>query len=741
MNRDGLARASVLVAALLFGGGAWGESAAVAEGTPGYAGAAVCAACHAEEHEGWSRSHHARAMEPATQATVLGDFDDVRFEYAGKSTRFFRRDGRFMVETEGPDGKPTEYVIDYTFGYQPLQQYLIAFPGGRYQSLSIAWDSRPAAEGGQRWFHLYPDEAITAGDPLHWTGPYQLWNSRCADCHSTALERGFDPQKASYDTRWAEINVGCEACHGPGAEHVRRARERQTGGLAIDPGRRGHWRFVGQAPIASLEGESTIDRQLAVCAPCHSRRTNIADVGPAPPYLDAHVPALLEPGLYHADGQILDEVYVYGSFLQSRMYQRGVVCVDCHEPHTMSLRAEGNGVCAQCHRPEVYDVASHHRHRPGGAGAQCADCHMPARTYMVVDPRRDHSFRIPDPWLSIEAGVPNACVSCHEDKDAAWAVARFDDWAIERRVDSPAAQLARSRGADVTAIRATRTLAAGPFASMQRATALAGLQAVSEKDLDILAKGLRDPDPLVRLGAVRAFGSVAPEYARAMVWPLLRDPRKAVRFEALRILISVPASELGEAQRVERAEVREEYVRAQRASDGLAAGALNLAALYAAEGRLEEAEKAYRDALAREPALVPAWLNLADLYRVRGMEREAGKALERALAVAPESAAAHHALGLHLVRTARRDEAMAELERAYDLEPSNARYAYVLAIALQSAGQTRKAMRVAEKLSVEQPANLEALQLLLSLNQEEGRVEQVADILNRIQSLKKVLME
>ncbi|MCP4250922.1 MAG: hypothetical protein GY778_28120, partial [bacterium] len=129
-----------------------------------YVGRGVCAECHAKQTDGWRGSHHDLAMQEVNEQTVLGDFDDASFSYAGTTTTFTRRDGAFIVRTDGPDGELTDFPVAYVFGVVPLQQYLIAFPDGRYQALSIVWDTRPAAEGGGRWVHLYPSEATDHRD-------------------------------------------------------------------------------------------------------------------------------------------------------------------------------------------------------------------------------------------------------------------------------------------------------------------------------------------------------------------------------------------------------------------------------------------------------------------------------------------------------------------------------------------------------------------------------------------------
>ncbi|MDX1380394.1 MAG: multiheme c-type cytochrome [Xanthomonadales bacterium] len=228
--------------------------------TPPYAGTQSCAGCHEPEYAAWKTSHHYQAMRPATDETVLGDFGDTTFEYGNVTSRFFRRDGKFLVETDGPDGKLQEFEIAYTFGFEPLQQYLVPFPDGRYQALNVVWDTRPAAAGGQRWVHLYSEDeggAIGHDDRLHWTGSFQNWNARCAVCHSTGLEKNFAAAANRYRTEWQEIDVACEACHGPGAAHVQWAESDRAGdpdphkGFAFSLTDRGSFGPPAPAPASS----------------------------------------------------------------------------------------------------------------------------------------------------------------------------------------------------------------------------------------------------------------------------------------------------------------------------------------------------------------------------------------------------------------------------------------------------------------------------------------------------------
>jgi predicted CXXCH cytochrome family protein len=699
-----------------------------------HVGAAACAICHAPEHRDWLGSHHARAMQLAGEATVRAPFAGESAAHFGRESRFFRRDGRFLALTDGPDGRTTEFEVTHTFGVAPLQQYLVPFPGGRLQPLPWAWDTRPAAQGGQRWFHLYPDENITHSDPLHWTARIQTWNLQCATCHSTDLRKGFDRHANGYATTAATIGVSCEACHGAGARHVAWARgqgrpeDAVTKGLAVHyppNGGAGRWVMEPGGGTARWEGPPRATPVLEVCAPCHSRRREISpERAPGQAFLDGYAPALLDAGLYHADGAMLDEVFEWGSFVQSRMFRAGVVCTDCHRPHSARLRAEGNALCLQCHAAESFDTAAHHRHAQGSTGAQCMACHMPQRTYMVVHARRDHSLRVPRPDLSAELGTPDACTDCHRDRDAAWASARVAAWHGEGRRREPhwGATLAAGRAAQRGAGERLLALAADQGApGIARATALTLLPRNPAPGLlAALASAVRDPDPLVRMAAAGAFGALPPGERALLAAPLLDDPIRAVRLEAVRVLGPVPAAALAPVQREALARAMTEYVAAARHNADQPEPLANLGSLYAEQGRPAEAEAEYRAALRVDAAYAAAHFGLAEVLRRAGRESEAEAVLRGGIAAAPEAAALHHGLGLSLVRQRRLGEALAALARAVELDPGNMRFAYVHGVALNSAGRSREAFDALRAALARHPGARDILLLLALIARDQG---------------------
>ncbi len=697
-----------------------------------YVTRAVCAECHESQVEAWTGSHHDQAMQEASEATVLGDFDGARVRHFGVTSKFFRRDGDFYVRTDGPDGEPRDYRIAYTFGVAPLQQYLIALPGGRYQALGLAWDTRPAAAGGQRWFHLYPDRAIPAGDALHWTGRLQNWNSQCAACHSTGLKKGYDPEQDSFATTWSEIDVSCEACHGPGSAHVAWARGaaghtgRGDKGLLVDlGGAAGAWQREAGEATAMWRGPPRNRAEVEVCAPCHARRRSlVADPEPGQTFLDTHMPRLLDAGLYHADGQILDEVYVYGSFLQSRMYRAGVTCSDCHDPHALEPRLEGNALCGQCHDPLVFDTPGHHHHTPGQAGAFCVDCHMPATTYMVIDPRRDHSFRVPRPDLAETLEAPDACTRCHADRAGGWAAESVARWRGDKGPPRShyASALKAGRDGRPDAEALLTALARDPSQpSIARATALSLLPFyLSLAAIEAYRAGLSDADPLVRAAAVRALAPFAPEQRLAAAGHLLDDPVRAVRIEAARLLAPLPAAALSAELDLARERALAELVAAEMASAERPDSHLNLGNLRAIQGQAAKAEAAYRTALRLDPAFVPATVNLAGLSRALGRDGEGEAVLRAGLAARPEAAALHHALGLVLVRRERLAEAVESLGRAAALDPGDPRLSFVYAVALNTAGEGAQAAAVLEQAHLRHPHDRDLLVALDTVNRDRG---------------------
>jgi predicted CXXCH cytochrome family protein len=688
-------------------------------------------------------------MQVADEKTVLGNFGDAKFKYAGTTSIFFRRDGKFYVNTDGPDGKPGDFELKYTFGVHPLQQYLIELPGGRMQAFGIAWDSRPKAQGGQRWFHLYPDQNLTAGDPLHWTSNSQTWNFQCAECHSTNLRKGYDARTNTFKTTWSEIDVSCEACHGPGSNHVAWAMrapdakgDDNTKGLIVvlDERKGVAWTPLGDTGNMQRSVPRTQAREVDTCARCHARAARLSDDEPhGKPPLDTHRLGLLDPGLYWDDGQMRDEVYNWGPFVQSKMFAKGVTCSDCHDPHSLKLRAAGNGVCAQCHRTDKYDVESHTHHSAGSAGAACAGCHMPTTTYMQVDPRHDHSIRLPRPDLSAKLGTPNACNKCHANKTPQWAATAVAQWSGSTAVGYQRFAEAFAAGSS-GALEARRALLAilddKDQPAIVRASALSRLERwLTAGTLPPVTNALNDPDASVRLAAVEALSS-APVVTRQQYLPrMLQDPVLAVRIEAAHALAGPGESGLREADTAAFNRAIDEFIAVQTYASDQPEGRTSLANLYAQRGDTESAIVQYRKAIELDPTFVQAYANLADLYRARGAESESEAVLRAGLARNPRAAALQHALGLSLTRQKRTPEAIKALAEAVRLDPTQPRYAYVYAVAQNDSGQRKEALQTLEAARKRSPYDRDVLSALALYTSAAGDRETALRYAKQLQEL------
>jgi len=693
-----------------------------------FVGTAACAGCHPGEAAAHRASDHAHAMAAATPGTVLGDFTaGPAAEAGGALGTFVRRADRFFVRAPGPDGVPREFPVLYTLGVRPLQQYLLPLDRGRLQVFGLAWDTRPRAAGGQRWFA--PAAPEPGGPAPSWTRRDQTWNFACAECHTTGLRKGYDPATDSYASAWAEPAVGCEACHGPGAAHVAWARDGVRAGAAGSGipvsfrGDRAAW-APGDPPRRA--GPSAPSAEVEACARCHARRQPIAPYEPGRPLLDTHVPALLVPGLYFPDGQIRDEVYEYGSFAQSRMYRAGVTCSDCHDPHSGSLRASGNALCTRCHAAARFDGPAHHHHRSGGEGARCVACHMPARTYMAVDPRRDHAFAAPRPDLSATLGTPEACTGCHRDRAPGWAAARVAAWGgpgAGRPPHFAAALAAARRGALDAEPRLLAVAADHGQPAIVRATALALLpEFATAAASPAVVAALGDPDAIVRLAAVGALDArpeLAPATAAA---PLLRDPVRAVRVAAARALAGASVLDVDPAAGAAWQAALAEAIASERLNADRPEAHVNLALLRERLGDRRAAEDEFRAALRLEPGFVPARLGLADLLERDRRPGEAERLLLDTVAQAPDRADALHALGRLRGRQGRWREAVDLLGRAAALAPGSSRLAHTYGVALHAAGRPRDAIAVLEAAHAARPTDREVLETLAVFLAEQGEL-------------------
>lgn len=703
---------ALLIAALLVAGcdsadrdgpasetGAGASPPVVEEAT--FVGSARCATCHPSETTAWQGSHHDRAMESPSETSIEGRFDGRTLEVHGTTWRFFREGDAWRVGEAKAGQAESRLEVVASFGVAPLQQVLVERPNGRRQVLPVAWGR--IGEAAPDWFALDAETPAPTGDPLHWDGLAFRWNVQCASCHSTALRKGFDDATGYYATTYAEEDVACEACHGPGSLHVRGAEAEADDvpslPVSFDAWRPDAWQRDEGAAIARRVAPRAHDVELDVCGPCHARRGELV---PAPeigaPLLDGYAPRLLAPDLYFDDGGIRDEVYVWGSFLQSRMYAAGVRCSDCHDPHSGGLRREGEALCVGCHAPDRYTGDAHFGHGAPHATADCVDCHMPERTYMRIDARRDHAFAIPRPRRHEALGSTSACATCHPAQSADEARRAIDRW----RGDRPIAEHwsdALHRGSEARAdaerwLEVARSPRATPFVVASAWSRYAQESAVAPP-ADLL-RDLASRSDLERFGAIDLIRRrPLHEQTRALV-ERLDDERRAIRVAAAEALSALPQDGLPPAMRSALARGLREYRAVQQANADRPEAQVNLGTLALRVGDVEGARAAYEKALDQAPYFVPAHVNLADVARAEGDERGAIGHLEQALRLDPDNPLARYALGLARHRTGDAAGAVEELGRAAAAAPHDPRLVLGHALALSGVGRGGEARRILE---------------------------------------------
>jgi tetratricopeptide (TPR) repeat protein len=705
-----------------------------------FAGSESCKDCHRAEYDKWTGSHHRWAMAPATEQTVLGDFNNAVFEHFGVQSRFYRKEGRYFVHTQGPEGKMGEYEITHTFGWYPLQQYLVPFDGGRMQCLPITWDVRE-----KRWYHLYPDAPLEPADWLYWTNNGQNWNGMCAECHSTDLKKNYDYRTDTYQTTWSEISVGCEACHGPGSAHLEWAKLPEMGRPAV----KNAALTVKTSGLGSRE-------QIELCAPCHARRMSLDDnIHRHDDFLDYGIPQLLTEGLYFADGQILDEVYVYGSFMQSKMYARDVRCSDCHDVHSIRRIAEGNDLCLQCHRAAVYDGKNHHFHKKKGeagepirskdgsvlfevgTGALCEQCHMPGRNYMGIDYRPDHSFRIPRPDLTLKLSTPNACDRCHVDKPTQWSVDAMTQWYGKSGRPHYGETLSAGRQFRPEALDKLLRLSEDRlYPAIVRATALALLADYDpEATGDRFVRALSDEESLVRQTAVRRLPEADPARRLSLLSPLLYDPVRGVRIEAAERLAGTPEDAMRPGVRKQFQVALAEYRRAMERTADFAASRYNLGNLSANLGQTDQAVLDYQKAVEIDSQFFPAKVNLAMLYNRQGKNDEAERLLREVVEDYPDLWEIKYSLGLLLAEKGRYEEAVIYLGDASAGLPQRSRIHYNLGLLLQKLrrdADAESALKKALSMEPENPDYLYALAVFYLERKEWEKARQAAETLRTV---------
>ena len=680
-----------------------------------------CISCHTQAVNNWQTSDHAKAMGLANKNNVLGDFNDVVVNHYSQKARFFTTDDGLFIEMN-EDGDVSEYKVDYTFGHYPLQQYLIETKPGAYQVFPFAWDSREKTEGGQRWYPIYENEDIKQNDRLHWKQPLQNWNGMCADCHSSNLERNYSVEQNRFETTYDEINVGCKSCHIISSNHVQDKASNKLPGISEDKVQEiGMWMRTKDQKVASWKGPPRNNEFMESCFACHALRAPITDGFRAnDAFLDQFTPSLLSQPLYYADGQIKEEVYVYGSFLQSKMYAAGVNCLDCHDPHTAKVKTQTNGLCLQCHSPQEYQTPSHTGHELTSLGSQCVNCHMPETTYMGVDDRRDHSFKIPRPHLSIKYDTPHACQQCHDDKSDKWAADSLKKLHGEAKNLSKGEQLFMQLLADyyLPLAKHIELINDKSLNEIKRASAIM-LLPNSTRELPLqYAKTLAiSEENLIRLAFAQIAYILPVNQLSDVLSPLLKDKYRAIRVAAANQLVGQNIHTLSFKAAFN------ELLEANDINRWRGEGNLNQSLVHARTQKYDDAVNALLAGIEVDPYFAPNYINLSDYYKNTGQTKKEANVLQSGIEANPTAGILRYSFAMFQVRNQEKQEALKSISKAVNLEPTNPQYAYIYILLVDDVQSTQKAIRELRRLVNRYSNRQQLVQLGMQLSQKASDYE------------------
>lgn len=652
-----------------------------------YVGSQKCNECHENQFNDWKKSDHFYSMQKATAEFVKADFESV-YAADGIDYVFSKTDSSYHVKiTEA--GISNTYLVAYTFGWHPLQQYLLETENGKFQTLRASWDTEKNI-----WFHQNAGTIVEPHDWLSWSQGGQNWNTMCSSCHSTHVQKNYDAQKDSFSTTYKEINVACESCHGSGRGHL----------LAQESGSKDPYSQL----ISASHKEKTDN-----CATCHARRTMLEDSGdPEKDFLNRYFPQTLNNAFYEQDGQIKEEDFVYGSFLSSKMHRNHVTCTNCHNPHSNELKAQGNDLCLQCH-DNTYTTNQHTHHPENSAGAQCINCHMDGKMYMGNDYRRDHSFRIPRPDQSVKYGTSNACNSCHADKDAQWASKNVVKWFGSKRAYHFSDDLIPGSLAEEKSMyHLNNLLRNDSVPEIIRATALDYVQQNgSPEATNILLEALNDKSAIVRQKAYSGLIFFPREYKEQYGMIGLKDPVKSVRVMAFRSVVGVNPNSLDAQSANVWNKVHSEYLTYLKANADFPTGQIMFGEYYQTIGQTNQAVEAYQQALRMDSLLQDAYTNLAIIYSGKNNLTAVDKILSQGLNQFPESPDLLYFMGLNKGAMGNTIQQLEYLGWAFSLQPENVKYAYNYILTLYQSGDKSLAKSKLEKALKLNPQNTRLLEL------------------------------
>lgn len=690
-------------------------SALTIESVDGYVGDQNCKSCHEKAYSDWIGSHHDKAMQVVNESTVLGDFDSIATTLDGVKYLFYRYGEEFHVSVKDIDGSENDYTVSDVFGIEPLQQYMVDFPNGRKQVLRVSWDTEK-----KLWFHQYAGDQIEVNDWLHWTRGGQNWNTMCAECHSTHLEKNYFVEKDSFSTTYTSVNVSCESCHGPGEKHVIWANGPKT-----------------SDDDSQVLGNNQKD-QLNMCAPCHARRMKLtADFVPNLTFDDQYLVQNISSDFYHLDGQILEEDYVYGSFLQSKMHAQGIKCSDCHNAHSLELKFEGNKLCLQCHVPAKYDSKNHHFHEVASEAGLCVSCHMTGRYYMGNDFRRDHSFRIPRPDQSLTYGTPNACNDCHDDKSEKWASDWVVKWYGSERAPHFSDYLLLSHKEDLNASdqeKLVKFINDLNYPAIARTTVMNNLRFGGRAEVQAVLENLKDSTAIVRYHGLMQFRGIDLQDRQSIAMNHLRDPSRLVRIGAAQLLTDFDGSGWNESDRLALGNAKQDLEDMLYGNSDFSSGRLQLADYFMQTGDLNSAIKHYEMALKKDSLLLLVYSNLATAYSLNSMPDRALETLNNWIEFDPDAGRPYYLRGLLNFELGNAEIAAEDLQIAVELNPNDSRAMYNLATYYYQNKRHVEAERYIRRALTVEPANSDFQYLLALVLKEQGKNDASRRIMQKLNS-------
>lgn len=500
-------------------------------GASDYVGAAACAECHRAIYDAWQRSPHGRAMAVASPDTVLAATDGKPAVLADGTVSFTRDGDAFIADITSPTSRERRKVDLVLASGRQHQLYVVKGADGALTLLPVVWSTRTK---GWLPLSLYQAAELDPASPKYWGA--QDMGKGCVSCHLSQWYRRVDA--GGVRNAYVDLSINCEACHGAGAEHVRRRRAGRTDEVYRD-----------LSTLGSVE-------ESRVCGGCHGFQLKRYVFPPAADGLpQIFVMSLLNDSL-RVDGTQHGTSYQYPAHVLSAGFRERVLrCKDCHAPHGLEARsktgesaqgAQSNKQCTACHEelvaPAKVKAHSHH------SAVHCVDCHM-SYSWIGDDDRKhqrtsDHSIAVPHPAESVAFGTPNACTTCHADKSDAWSLDALRKWkakdALGVRDWVEAVALAR-KAAPGAALRLAKILSDRDAVPYLKASAL-DLLVLQRPDpglVDTIAPYATDPDPYLRASAIRALDACDPAGRQRWRAMGLADAHPYVRMETFSMVKDV----------------------------------------------------------------------------------------------------------------------------------------------------------------------------------------------------------